>query len=467
MDNKKGSKGDNEMKKVHLIVIGYDEIVSNKYTECFERVYKDGKINGYTLIDLLSEKDSIEARVEKQSFKPERILYLDNVNLSEDEWFSEEYFGKALDDLIAEKKDVKIYIATEVRSHEKYLRYCAKKGVSTLTEKPIFAPLTDGHFDVDKIPQFMNELEEYIEKSDKIYSVMTLSRYHAIYNDIVLRFAKDKAMNLETPVTSVHLRHAGGVWNTHVEYDEREDHPYKYGYGMLMHGGYHYVDLVAQCIYMNKLLYPDDEFELEMSSFVAYPQDQNVRIGKKVSEKFEDYKENFYIDKKDMKYGETDITSTFCVRDKKTGRTMTLGTISLEQTTPSVRTWKDIPLDIYNKNGRTSSVELEVQLSTLHSVKVHCYDVPVKGVKEIERIDAFARVTTRSNASMYRDEEYVTDNTYSGLFHSNSNKKLMLAWLNDEEQVSNFKDHIVVMKLIYAIGKSITQPGQKVCLDLM
>ena len=110
-------------------------------------------------------------------------------------------------------------------------------------------------------------------------------------------------------------------------------------------------------------------------------------------------------------------------------------------------------------------MELEVQLSTVHSIKVHCYDVPVKGIKEVERIDAFARVTTRSNASLLKDEEYITDNTYDGLFHSKSNKKLMSAWLSNEENISKFEDHISVMKIVYAIGKSIKNEGKAVQIE--
>ena len=451
----------------HLLVIGYDEIVSNKYTECFYQAFLQNRIDGYPIIDLLSEQKDIEKRIGLQSFKPTNIYYLDNVTLPENIWFSEKYFGEIINNIVSVKKNIKVYISTEVKSHEKYLRFCLKKGIPSLTEKPIFAPITNGHFDIDKIPDIMKELLFYVNHSSVNHSVMSLSRYHPIYNDIVLKFAKEKALSLQTPITSIHLKHAGGVWNTHIEYDTREDHPYKYGYGMLMHGGYHYIDLVAQALFINKLLYPQKNFSLELCSFVAYPQDQNTRIGRKISSIFDDYLPNWRNQKSNYNYGETDITSTFCLKDKNTNSVITLGTISLEQTTPSVRNWKNIPENIYNKNGRTSSVDFEVQLSTLHSVKVHCYDVPVKNKKEIEKIDAIAKVTTRSNASFLPSEEYVTESTYTGIFHSNSNKNLMLSWLNNEDDRSTFQSHEIVMKLVYVIGKSIVEPGKPICIDLM
>ena len=117
------------------------------------------------------------------------------------------------------------------------------------------------------------------------------------------------------------------------------------------------------------------------------------------------------------------------MKNKNTDKVLTVGTISLEQTTPSVRNWEEFPEGVYNKNGRTSLVEIEVQLATLHSLNVQCYDVPVKGVKEVERIDAFAKVLTRSNATLLPDEEYITESSYDGLFHSQSNKALMKNWI--------------------------------------
>ena len=151
---------------------------------------------------------------------------------------------------------------------------------------------------------------------------------------------------------------------------------------------------------------------------------------------------------------------------KSTGKVVTLGTISLEQTTPSVRKWKDIPEGIYNKNGRVSSVDVEAQLSTIYSKTVKCYDVPVKGVKEIERIDATADILTRANAALLEDEEYIEKESYTGVFHSDSNKALMLNWLYGTEERSEFEKHIPVMTFVQVMAESIQRPGKEVCKDL-
>jgi hypothetical protein len=287
---------------------------------------------------------------------------------------------------------------------------------------------------------------------------MTLGRYHKIYNKVVIDELKDRVEKYESPVTSFHFRHAGGVWNMHDEYNTREDHPYKYGYGMIMHGGYHYIDLSMQFLYLNKIIYPNDTFSLHVSSFAAFPGDQNDRISKKISATFDDNKPD-WRDKNPSIYGETDIVSSIALVNETTKRTITVGTLSFEQTTPSIRTWKTIPEGLYNKNGRTSSVQVEAQLSTIYSVSTHVYDVPVPEGKHVDRIDAYAQVTTRANASLFPEENYVNVREFDGLFHSDSNRDLMYNWLIGNETKSQFKTHVPSMRLIQALSESVHKQG--------
>jgi hypothetical protein len=110
---------------------------------------------------------------------------------------------------------------------------------------------------------------------------------------------------------------------------------------------------------------------------------------------------------------------------------------------------------------------LEAQLSTLYAVNVQCFDVPIRNLKEVERIDAFARVSTRSNASLLPNEEYNTSKTFSGLFHSDSNRELMLRWLLDKEEKSQLRDHLLTMRLTQAMATSIQHPGYPVTFDFI
>ncbi|MFI1884930.1 hypothetical protein [Streptomyces jumonjinensis] len=386
------------IRRHNLVVVGFDEIVANKYLPCISNVVEAGYIDSYSVIDLESERSTIEERLQAVDLQPREIVYLPDSGTTTEQT-QPKLIGTAVRQLRLPDMPMKVYIATEVQAHEAYLRYCVQSGIDSLVEKPVLAPLVDGRFTPSRISEVMQELIAQAARTGAEHSVMTLSRYHRIYNGEVIRSLEERARNWQAPVTSLHLRAAGGVWNLQHEYESRDDHPYRYGYGMMMHGAYHYVDLAVQCLSLNKLVFPDRRFRLEVSSFGAFPIDQHLRIPNPIASRFEDGHPR-WPDAESLAhpFGETDITATFRLVDVASERTLTVGTLSFEQTTPSIRSWQDLPDDVYNKNGRTSSIDLEAQLSTLYSTHVHCYDVP-RG-QNADRIGAFARLTTRANASL-------------------------------------------------------------------
>ena len=463
--NEESIENTNQKKRGHLVIVGFDDIVCNKYLPCIEKAVGSKFIDSYSIIELESQKINIEEKISHIKLKPTSVYYLPDPR-RKGVYADLEDFEPIFKEIKKYKGKLKVYIATELKAHEGYLKYCIENNIDSLVEKPILAPMRDGQFDPTLIESAMRHLVNVAKKKSAKHSAMTLSRYHKIYNEKVLKPLEQKMIELDAPLTSFHLRYSGGVWNLHREYESREDHPYKYDYGMIMHGGYHYIDLAVQFLRLNKLIFPDSVFSLTISSYAAYPADQNDRIPKKFSENFDDNCPNWPSGSNSSKYGETDLVTTFCLRKKDTGKILTVGTISLEQTTPSIRMWKNLPSLVYNKNGRVSSVELEAQLSTLHSVNVHCFDVPNQNNQEIDRISAFARISRKTNASLLKGEEYNTEETHNGFFHSDSNRQLMTAWLRNEEYRSQLADHISTMRLVQYMAMSTRKQGYPITFDL-
>lgn len=449
-------------KNYHLVVAGFDEIVANKYLPCIKAAVDAGYVDSYSIIDLESERSSVEERIRAVDLQPRGVVYLrDSGGRVLAEQDRPEVIGKAIRQLSTGELPTKVYIATEVRAHEVYLRHCVDNGIDSLVEKPVLAPMVNGRFAPSRITETMQELIGRSTHGQAQHSVMTLSRYHGIYNERVIGALRERMTEWKAPLTSFHLRAAGGVWNLQREYETRNDHPYKYGYGMMMHGAYHYVDLAVQFLSLNKLVFPDRQFRLEVSSFGTFPVDQYLRIPRPSAVEFEDDLPRWTSPTEEAhRFGETDITATFRLVDCASGRTLTIGTLSFEQTTPSIRAWDELPKSVYNKNGRTSSVDLEAQLSTLFSTHVHCYDVP-RG-DDPDSIDAFARVTTRANASLLPAEQYTSVETFDGLFHSESNRRLMNNWLNGIESRSSLASHLLPMKVTEALASSLHTPGKSV-----
>ncbi|MDH6451711.1 hypothetical protein RKD27_004389 [Streptomyces sp. SAI-126] len=446
----------------HLIVVGFDEIVANKYLPCIRDAIKSGHIGSYSIIDLESQRTEIDRRIQAASVKPRGVLYLQDSG--DRAWETpQELIMAAVQRLRVPGVPTKVYIATEVRAHEAYLRFCVENHIDSLVEKPVLAPVVDSRFKPSYITKTMEELIGIAAGSSAEHSVMTLSRYHQIYNQKVVASLRERMERWEAPLTSFHLRAAGGVWNLQREFESRDDHPYKYGYGMMMHGAYHYVDLATQILSLNAEVFPERQLRLEISSFAAFPIDQHQRISQPIAGGFQDDGARWSADSDaGFRFGETDVTSALRLLDAATGRTLSLGTLSFEQTTPSIRSWGELPKGLYNVNGRTSSVDLEAQLSTLFSTHVHCYDIP-RGVSA-DGIDAFARVTTRANAALLRDEQYVSEESFDGLFHSDSNRRLMEHWLRGSERRSSLASHLRPMQVTEALASSVFTPGRLVAV---
>ena len=397
----------------HLVVVGFDEIVGNKYLPCIQEAINEDIIDSYSIIDLASQRVAIEERIGAINLRPRTTVYLPDPSpgtLGE----PGDAFDAAIHRLRAFGLPLRMYIATEVKAHEGYLRYCIENEIDSLVEKPPIALLKDGRFTPSLISETMEELLIATTGRTSKHSVMTLSRYHNIYNGKVISPLRERMIRWQAPLTSLHVRVAGGVWNLQEEFETREDHPYKYGYGMLMHGAYHYIDLTAQFLSLNKLILPGRRLNLSLSSYGAFPADQHLRMSSQITRKFDDHLPRWPQESPPpTRFGETDITSTFRLVDVGSRRTLTLGTMSFEQTTPSIRRWTKIPQGLYNKNGRTSSVDIEAQISTLYSTHVHCYDIPFG--EDADKMDGFARISTRSNASLLPDEEYTVTESFGGL----------------------------------------------------
>ena len=297
---------------------------------------------------------------------------------------------------------------------------------------------------------------------------MVLNRYSEIFSDQLVNKLKPLMIEFQAPISSLHLRFSGGVWALHDEYDSREDHPYKYGYGVLMHGAYHFIDIVTQLLSLNRLVFPDDIFIMSLTSFGAFPSDHVDRVSQKVRTDFDDQGKNLARTSPStgIVYGETDIVTSFSVTNKSTGSVITLGTLAFEQTTPSVRHWKALP-SIYNVNGRLTSVNVEARLGHLQSITVDYYDKPGSdAVLDPDNIESFAQITIKSNASLLEKHAYVQTKEFHHVHSSDSNRALLNAWLNGTETLSDITTHVLPMLLTQYLAQSAKKPGTTITFDL-
>ena len=57
-------------RKCHLVVVGFDEIVLNKYLELIDEAIKEDVLDGFSIVDLSKERDEIEKRLKRALILP-------------------------------------------------------------------------------------------------------------------------------------------------------------------------------------------------------------------------------------------------------------------------------------------------------------------------------------------------------------------------------------------------------------
>lgn len=460
-------------KIIHLIIVGFGPVASYKYIRFIQKLIKKDKISSYSIVDLKSQESLILNKLKSISIKPIDILFINN------EYFNKGSNKKGLhifDTFCKKQREgkknlLKVLISTEAQAHELYLNYCIEEGIDSLTTKPILLPMKNNTFNYAELTNKMLLLLEKSELKKANHSVLVLGREHKIFKQKVMKPIKKKMKELNIPITSIHLKTASGVWNMIDEFETREDHPYKYGYGMLMHGGYHYVDMLVQFLKLNKKIYNTDKFFLEINTFSAYPKEQDYRLPVHINSKLKRKRKLLNNFDEKYNYGETDIVINFSLKNQN-DKVLTLGTFSMEQTTPGIRSWLEFPNVSYNINGRMHSTDLDIRLSTLYSINGHVHKRPINAKinKNDLRGKSFGRVTVRSNAfianTQYFYKEEVFSRPYGNSFSYSAELKIFKDWLIKGKTTSSLSSHLDSMKLLEAIAKTLYSSNNNITIEL-
>jgi hypothetical protein len=180
----------------------------------------------------------------------------------------------------------------------------------------------------------------------------------------------------EIPVSFIDIYHADGMWAMPPELFQRENHPYKYGYGKLMHSGYHFVDLFAWMAEVNLLLEQKKPNLVDMYvkrfggyDFLHQINDADYRRLFE-TDRFDGYFEPNRLETAKM-LGELDVF--ILCQLKRHDIVVTTASINLQQNSFCRRAWTDLPEDVYKGNGRVRHERLNIQVANLLNLQVHSY----------------------------------------------------------------------------------------------
>jgi len=150
-----------------------------------------------------------------------------------------------LNRLIEQESINGVIITTEAIAHMPYLKLAVRKGIPCLVEKPLTSYNGISH-ELDKAQQILKDydyLKKAAEDTGSFISIVSQRRWNKAF-----LFIKDKIEEVfdlyEVPVSLLRGAKNKGDWMGPKQLLTKENHPYKYGYGVLSHTGYHPIDIM-------------------------------------------------------------------------------------------------------------------------------------------------------------------------------------------------------------------------------
>ena len=150
-----------------------------------------------------------------------------------------------LNRLIEQESINGVIITTEAIAHMPYLKLAVRKGIPCLVEKPLTSYNGISH-DIGGAQQILKDydyLKKAVKESGSFVSIVSQRRWNKAF-----LFVKDRIEEVfdryGVPVSLLRGAKNKGDWMGPKQLLTKENHPYKYGYGVLSHTGYHPIDIM-------------------------------------------------------------------------------------------------------------------------------------------------------------------------------------------------------------------------------
>jgi hypothetical protein len=364
-------------------------------------------------------------------------------------------------------------IATEPKAHLAYLGFLIENGIPIFVEKPLTSPVNASFCvkSAEKIEEdyllILKKIQESPNPNLRV-DLQSQRRYHPIYQFVqnqIESFVKE----FDVPITYCDIYHSDGMWNMPDELISRENHPYKYGYGKLLHSGYHFIDLLANLLkacfkYSSK---SPDCAELYGKGFFPYDL-LNVLNQKNYSSFFKEEKYNEIFENplsfNFAQLGELDFFSI--IQFYQGSKKITTCTLNMLQTGFCRRAWSDLPDDTYKNNGRIRHERLSIQFGPLMNIQVHSYLSSESKHKSFE--DPFKAGQARhfdilifrnsdliggKPFELFPSSDFLSDLEQS--FNEISRDKSLYNFLCNQKSLSDLRDHKFSIQLLSKALKTL------------
>ncbi|HRI49799.1 MAG TPA: hypothetical protein PLW65_06415 [Pseudomonadota bacterium] len=277
-------------------------------------------------------------------------------------------------------------LACDPRQRAAYFTFACQTGTSIFVDKPVFA--RDGLAQDEAAgAEYVKDLVTLAERARAAgidFVVQAQRRDHAGYR-FVRATVQACLARFGVPVTSLHIQHADGMWVLPSEW-ERDHHPYKFGFGKLLHSGYHFIDLLA--FLLDPTLRDFRVSSVEVAAKATFPSD-SLAVWEGHPLLPPDKRCAPALDR--STYGEHD---TLALLDfKNEAHTVCVAELALLQNSLSDRDPAVTVTNPYKGIGRVRHERVDLKLASLLNIQVHSYqsrstrEPAGAGVGEVDHFD--------------------------------------------------------------------------------
>ena len=346
-----------------------------------------------------------------------------------------------------------IILASDPIGRRPWIDWALDRGLDLLVDKPMTAPLVSSRSAIGEALRGDHlEVREALEATGSRLWLQAQRRYHAGYR-LVARLVAEASRESCMPITHLDIAHADGMWVMPNEWD-RTHHPYRHGWGKLLHSGYHLVDLAAwllaadrapvrgaQTLDLRALEVSAADHAQRLAEQRALPTSSGSRAG--------------------PHHGEVDVFAVGSVRER--GRVRTSLSLQLMQSSLSHRVDPGPPVDPYKGVGRVRHERLTIHLGPLMTVHVHSYQGMTEGEYGVGHRDHFDVEVFRSPLLSGPAHEHIPvgrDNSTPALGHNERARLALLeAFLAEVAAGSALREHDRTIALLAGLFDAMAADG--------
>lgn len=417
-----------------LALIGLGLHARRIYLPILSNMIKTGELEKLIIFDIPSQREEIAKQLELLELNPDCFIELPENDLST-------FFKKH-----SQNHDLNaMLISSDPLVRMVYYDLALENSLAVLADKPVFTikGLAD---DPKQARAFYTEaisLNNKFKEKNINFHVQVQRRMHQGYL-LVHNLLDEVIQKMQIPITSIHIQHADGMWMLPREW-QRDYHPFKYGYGKLLHSGYHFVDLLSWFSQLNDQIYQFDNVDIvskKISSRDLQAQWEKCSIP------------GWNQDPIQHVSGEYDVHSLIDFKSK--GRTMTTANLQLQHNSFSDRNPDVHPIDLYKGIGRIRHERVDIKVSTIFNIQVHSYQSESKGesegiqVGETEHFDIYVFRNTHFLPGK-PFEKITLEKNDSGFFKSHNERareKLLLSFLKGENSHTTLQAQLPTISMI-------------------